>query len=196
MKEKQKSQPKAKRIDLEIKGLGEYIRPSKAKRGSIGYDLAVPYDVEIPARSRVVVLLNFAINLPSFHEAKIEPRSGFSSKGIEGYGTKYYYRKILGIFKKKMAKNGKQRFDADVLPGKVDPYYTDSVGVIIKNNDEKFIIRKGTRIAQMTIYRTTPVWFVPVEELSCDSRGGGFESSGTGEIKNNKKTKCEESVQK
>lgn len=181
MRKEQTPQTQKKRIELEIKGLGDYIRPTKSKRGSIGYDLAVPCDVEIPAHSRVVVPLNFAINLPVHHEAKIEPRSGFSSKGLEGYGTRYHYRKIFGIFKKKIATSGKQRFDADVIIGKVDPNYTESVGVIIRNNDERFIIRKGTRIAQMTIYRTTPVWFVPVEELSCKSRGGGFGSSGSGD---------------
>lgn len=170
---------KPKRFKLEIKALGEYIPTRKAKRGSIGYDLAVPADVHIPAHSRTVVKLNFAINLPVNYEAKIEPRSGFSSRGIEGYGTKYIRKKIFGIFTRKTVVSGKMNFDADVIPGKVDPNYTDSVGVIIRNNDEAFTIRKGTRIAQMTIYRTTPVWFVPVEELTCESRGGGFGSSGS-----------------
>lgn len=176
---------KPKKVEVEIKGLGEYVIPKKAKRGSIGYDLAVPEDVVIPARSRTVVKLNFAINLPINHEAKIEARSGFSSRGIEGYGTRYTKKKVLGLFTRTVKHSGRMDFDADVLPGKIDPFYTDSVGVIIKNYDEAFTIRKGTRIAQMTIYRTTPVWFVPVEELTCQSRGGGFCSSGSGAMETN-----------
>lgn len=184
---------KPKKLEVEIKGLGEFVIPKKAKRGSIGYDLAVPEDVHIPAHSRTVVKLNFAINLPINHEAKIEARSGFSSRGIEGYGTRYAKKKVLGIFSRTVTHSGLMNFDADVLPGKVDPYYTDSVGVIIKNNDEAFTIRKGTRIAQMTIYRTTPVWFVPVEELTCQSRGGGFCSSGSGAADVNE-TKVEDGI--
>lgn len=170
---------------IEIKGIGEYIKPVKAKRGSIGYDLAVPEDVVIPAHSRKVVRLNFAINLPFGCEAKIEPRSGMSSKGMEGYGTYYEYKRFLKFFKRKVKKYGLWRFNADVLVGKVDPLYTDSVGIIIKNDDEQFEIRKGTRIAQMTIYRVPPVRFIEVDELSCESRGGGFESSGTSSTENN-----------
>lgn len=171
--------------NIEIKGIGEYIKPVKAKRGSIGYDLAVPEDVVIPAHSRTVVRLNFAINLPFGCEAKIEPRSGMSSKGMEGYGIRKEYRKFLKFFRRKVKVFGLYRFNADVLVGKVDPLYTGSVGIIIKNDDEQFEIRKGTRIAQMTIYRVPPVRFIEVEELSCESRGGGFESSGTSSADNN-----------
>lgn len=168
-----------KKFIIEIKALGDFVMPTKSKRGSIGYDLTVPADFVVPAHSRVIVPLNFAINLPRNYEAKIEPRSGFSAKGMEGYGSRIEYRRFLHFFKRKVVKSGLQRFNADVLPGKVDPNYTDSVGVIILNNDERFVLRKGTRIAQMTIYRTTPVWFEQVEELTCKSRGGGFGSSGT-----------------
>lgn len=175
--DKKESTPK--KFIIEIKALGDFVLPTKSKRGSIGYDLTVPTDVVIPAHARIIVPLNFAINLPRNYEAKIEPRSGFSAKGMEGFGTKYETKPFLRLFKRKIAKSGLQRFNADVLPGKVDPNYTDSVGVIILNNDEQFVLRKGTRIAQMTIYRTTPVWFSEVEELTCTSRGGGFGSSGT-----------------
>lgn len=169
-----------KRLEIEIKALGEYVRPRKSKRGSIGYDLAVPEDVVIPAHARVIVPLNFAINLPPNYEAKIEPRSGFSAKGIEGVGTRTTTTYKFGLIPKRTTKSGVLRFDADVLVGKIDPNYTDSVGVIIRNNDEQFLLRKGTRIAQMTIYRTTPARWREVETLTCDNRGGGFGSSGVG----------------
>lgn len=98
---------------------------------------------------------------------------------MEGYGTRVVRFKKWGFIPAKREVGGKLRWNADVLPGKIDPNYTDSVGVIIRNDDEQFLIRKGTRIAQMTIYRTTSAWFVPVDELTCESRGGGFGHSGS-----------------
>lgn len=173
------TKPKSQKTIIEIKALGEFIMPKKAKKGRIGFDLAIPEDVVIPAHSRVIIKLNFAINLPKNVEAKIEPRSGFSSKGMEGYGTKFVKKPFLRFFTRKVKVSGLQRFDADVLTGKVDPLYTESVGVIIRNNDEQFTLRKGTRVAQMTLYRTVPAWLEEVEELSCGSSIGGFGSTGT-----------------
>lgn len=66
------------------------IMPKKATAGSIAYDVFAPEDT-IVYKGRNVIPLDFAIELPSANfEAKIEPRSGFSSKGIEGYS----YHKI------------------------------------------------------------------------------------------------------
>lgn len=174
---------KSKRCEVEIKLLHEgAVVPQKSKKGSIGYDLALAEDFVVPAHSRIVIPLGFAINLPYGVEAKIEPRSGFSSKGMEGYGTKIETKKLFGFLPLKKSKSGLLRFNADVLVGKIDPLYTESVGVIVSNHDERFVLRKGTRIAQMTFYRTTSPWFVKVSELSSinDSRGGGFGSSGSG----------------
>jgi len=73
---------------ISVKALGKFKAPVRAKKGSIGYDLYVPEDTKIPAKSRTLVPLNFAIELPHNVEGKIEPRSGFSAKGIEGFGTR------------------------------------------------------------------------------------------------------------
>lgn len=181
-----------KRLEIEIKGFGNFVHPHKSKRGSIGYDLAIPEDVLIPAHSRIVVSLNFAINLPPNYEAKIEPRSGFSAKGIEGIGSRTTTTYKFGIIPYRKVQSGKLRFDADVITGKVDPNYKDSVGVIIRNNDEQFLLRKGTRIAQMTIYRTTPVRWRDVDTLNCDNRGGGFGSSGVGMEETNQEPSTQE----
>lgn len=123
--------------------------------------------------------LNIAINLPWNIEGKIEPRSGFSIRGIEGYGKKRKPIKIFGFIPWHQTISGKQNFDADVLVGKVDPGYTDNINVIIRNNDEQFLIRRGTRIAQITFYKVISPEFVIVDKLSCVSRGGGLGSSGT-----------------
>lgn len=139
----QKEKFKNKKYEVEIKMLHECaVIPKKSKKGSIGYDLTLTEDFVVPAHSRVVIPLGFALNLPYGVEAKIEPRSGFSSKGMEGYGTKEQTNKLLGFIPYKKTKSGLLRFDADVLVGKIDPLYTDNVGVIISNHDEQFILRK------------------------------------------------------
>lgn len=179
MKQETKVKQK-KRLEIEVKLLSDRAyTPVKAKRGSIGYDLTIPEDVVIPAHSRIVVPLQLAINLPYGVEGKIEPRSGFSSKGMEGHGTRIVKTRQFGIFPAKKFIFEARRYDADVIPGKIDPLYTDSIGVIIRNNDEQFTLKRGTRIAQISFYSVLTPRFICVEKLSCDSRGGGFGSSGS-----------------
>lgn len=169
---------------LEITHFGtNNIIPRKGKAGSIGYDLTIPEDALIPAHSRIAIPLNIAINLPYGIEAKIEPRSGLSIKGMEGYGTREVPNMLFGIipfFSKTIS--GKMNWDCDVLVGKIDPGYTDNIHVILKNNDKEFTIRRGTRIAQMTFYRVLSPKFTVVGKLSCESRGGGLGSSGTTQL--------------
>lgn len=156
-----------------------YFLPEKAKQGSIGYDLVCPVDFHVPAHSRVAVPLNFAINLPLGIEAKIEARSGMTLRGMEGYGTRVSWGWKWGFIPWKKTESGKINFDADVMPGKIDPNFTDGISVLLKNNDVAFTIPAGTRIAQMTFYETRAPFFEVVTKLSCKSRGGGFGSSGT-----------------
>jgi len=70
------------------------------------------------------------------------------------------------------------RFNCDVLVGKIDPGYKGSVKVILKNDDVQFTIPEGTKIAQMTFYRTLQPKFIPVDELTGYDRGGGLGHSG------------------
>lgn len=202
MKEITKNDAKTSRATIKIAPLGvnrrpllevapfgsNYILPKKGKSRSIGYDLAVPEDVKIPAHARCLIPLNIAINLPEGIEAKIEPRSGFELNGMEGYGTREVPNLLFGFipFFWKIVK-GIQNWDCDVLVGKIGPGYTGNISVIVKNNDKEFTIRRGTRIAQMTFYRVLSPKFEIVKELTCKSRGGGLGSSGTGELPSNKK---------
>jgi dUTP pyrophosphatase len=136
------------------------VIPTKATPQSVGYDLYVTQDICIE-HPRQVIPLGFAIELPDGIEAKIEARSGFSSKGIEGFalmsGTFCEHRSNIPTIKddelwQRIDKS--ERFNADVLTGKIDPDYLGEVGVIIRNNEPNryFLIAKGTRIAQMTFY--------------------------------------------
>lgn len=151
-------------MEVKIKALDKSaIMPKKATDGSVAYDLYAPENRLIKF-GRQVINLHFAIELPTGYEAKIEPRSGYSSKGFAGAyvinGAEY-------------------RFDCDVLTGKVDYDYRGPVGVIVNNLDRAFYISRGQRIAQMTIYKVEDTRLVEVAELSETDRGeGGFGSSG------------------
>lgn len=155
-------------MKIKIKKLREdAFLPAKKTEGAVGYDLAVPCDVLIN-NTRQVIPLGFALELPAGVEAKIEPRSGFSAKGLEGV-----YASI---------KSCAHRFNADVLVGKIDPDYRGEVGVIILNHepDKRFIIKAGTRVAQMTFYCVAEIQSVEeVQELTDTTRGsGGFGHTG------------------
>lgn len=171
-----------------IKRLSEAtILPKRATEGAVAYDVFVPKDTVVK-KGRQVIPLGFAIELPNCnYEAKIEPRSGFSSKGMEGYSRRIVYEHVFdtrlvgGVSKNMVEYIAAQpdRFNADVLVGKIDSDYRGEVGVIIKNDDDReFIIKAGTRIAQMTFYNVPETVLTEVEELTETKREGGFGSTG------------------
>jgi len=167
------------KINIQLKG---GITPKKNKETDAGYDLFVPEDTYIEPNSRQVVPLGFCMELPIGYGASIRPRSGYSSKGMDGYetyeedyiGTRTYYNNTT---------NGKdytpKRYTkADVLLGLCDSGYRGIYGAIIRNDGEGFWITKGTRIAQMTVTKCEELQFNEVEELSESDRGeNGYGSS-------------------
>lgn len=154
------------------------VVPCKATPLSAGFDLFAPCDVELE-NGRQVVPLFFSIELPHGYAATIQPRSGFSSKGIE---CEYYVKTEEGG---DVLVNGSYRLDADVIRGLVDEDYRGGVGVIVRVNryigwNERFVLRKGTRFAQMQIVEVPDVEFEETESLSFTERGGGgFGHSGS-----------------
>lgn len=153
------------------------VLPAKKTDGAIGYDLTLSRDVIITT-DRVAIPMGFAMELPEGIEAKIEPRSGFSLNGILGY-----------------APDGAtpDRYNADVLVGKIDPDYRGDVHVILQRLDRRpFVIPAGTRIAQMTFYRTADVEFVETDgELSDTDRDtGGFGHTGAADNADNTEEPC------
>lgn len=138
--------------------------PTKATEGSAAYDLFAPHDLLVRP-GRQVIDLGFAIELPYGYEAKIEPRSGYSSKGFAGSAASDMEPDM--------------RFDCDVIVGKIDSDYRNSIGVIVCNRDKAFFIKRGQRIAQLTIYSVGVADFVLSEELSDTGRSlGGFGHTG------------------
>jgi dUTP pyrophosphatase len=167
---------------MKIKFLSDKaIAPRLATGGAVAYDLYVPKDTVIH-KGRQIVPLDFAIEIPEGYEAKIEPRSGFSSKGMEGYQVVVGQKLTDGqVIEGRYCNLESSRFDADVLVGKIDWDYRGNVGVIVKSyEDEDFLIKAGTRIAQMTFYQIFAWDLEEVAELSETDRGeGGFGSTGT-----------------
>lgn len=140
--------------------------PKRAEEGAAGYDLYVPCDFMInPGRN--LIKLDICIELDPETEGQIRPRSGFSLKGIEGYLAEDL--------------ETPKRFDADVIIGTIDESYRGIVGVVIKSYEFiPFVVKEGTKIAQMVIshYCNTP--FEVTTELSETKRGeGGFGHTGT-----------------
>lgn len=153
-------------MEIKIKKLSEdAIIPRKATKGAAAYDVYVP-QITVVHYGRQIIPLDIAISIPYGYEAKIEPRSGFASKGIE--------------ISHKLGNEYKERANADVIVGKIDSDYRGNIGVIIHSRElYPFTIEKGTRIAQMTIYKVEDADFVTVEELDETERGeGGFGHTG------------------
>lgn len=77
-----------------------------------------------------------------------------------------------------------KRFNADVIQGKCDSDYRGIYNVIVKSYEkDPFVVKKGTRIAQMTFVPIGAAEFTEVEQLSDSDRAdGGFGSTGTNQI--------------
>lgn len=106
--------------------------------------------VAIASKSRVVIPLGFALEIPEGYEGVIRPRSGMTSKEI------------------------------DSAIGTIDSNYRGELkAVIINDSDKKITISKGDRICQLAIRKTEYITFEEVDELSETERGSnGFGSSG------------------
>lgn len=189
-------------MKVKFKKLHEGARlPEKATEGSAAYDLYVAEDIII-APGRSVIPLGFAMEMEPGCEALIDPRSGFSCEGMQGYEVKTLWQRgaehiIIGghcksnlhtlsqhlmdqFPPKKFVAMEPERFDCDVIEGKIDSDYRKGVGVIIHNRDTRtFFIKAGTRIAQMTFHKVETVQWEETEDLSETDRTGGFGSTGT-----------------
>jgi dUTPase len=151
--------------------------PTKCSEFAAAYDLYVPEDMELKY-GRQVIDLKFSIELPHGYAAIIQPRSGFTCKGMQVQAMiRHWWFMLLGIFSKE------KRVDADVIVGLVDEDYRDSVGALVKSNYlpifRKAVIPKGTRIAQMRIVRVPDTELKDVVRLDMTkNRGGGYGHTG------------------
>ena len=173
------------------------VLPTKATPGSAAYDLYVPEDIIIN-KGRQIIPLGFAIEMELGYQALVEPRSGFSSKGMEGF----YISKLVtyadcpisnrsawplvspletsSLEKEDFVALRPSRFDCDVVVGKIDADYRGGIGVIVSNRDNRtFMVKAGTRIAQLTFLKVEDAEWEETDTLSETDRDGGFGSTGT-----------------
>lgn len=165
-------------MKIKFKKLHEGARlPKKATEGSAAYDLYVAEDVIIKP-GRQVIPLGFAMEMPEGIQALVNPRSEFSSKGMEGCKMNLKFSNVEPFYEL-IPTEEIARFDCDVIEGKIDSDYRGGVGVIIHNHDCTFLVKAGTRIAQMTFSKVESPVFEEVEKLSETERGArGCGSTG------------------
>jgi dUTP diphosphatase len=131
--------------------------PSYHSEHAAGLDLlaAVPEDgpVTLDSSDRALVPTGLVFELPRGYEAQIRPRSGLAFKhGVTVLNS----------------------------PGTIDADYRGEVKVLLINlGSERFLIKRGDRIAQAVIAPVTHVEIVEIDAVEDTSRGaGGFGSTG------------------
>jgi dUTP pyrophosphatase len=131
--------------------------PRYESDGAAGLDLlaALPEAAPIVLEklSRVLVPTGIVLQLPSWYEAQIRPRSGLALK------------------------HGVTVMNA---PGTIDADYRGEIQVLLVNlGGEAFVVTRGMRIAQLVVTPVTRALLVETEELDSTERGGGgFGSTG------------------
>ena len=129
--------------------------PHYATHGAAGLDLiaAVEEEIVLQPGQRAAVPCGIAIELPHGYEAQVRPRSGLAlNQGVT----------VLNA------------------PGTIDSDYRGEVkAILINHGAEPFLIKRGTKIAQMVIARHEQAEIVESDSLSDSARGaGGFGSTG------------------
>ena len=129
--------------------------PAMATAGSAGCDLAAAVEGEVVLEpgQRELIPTGFSIAVPEGYEAQVRPRSGLALKhGI-----------VLPN-----------------APGTIDSDYRGELKVIVMNaGSEPFTIRRGDRIAQLSVAPVVHVEWCEVEKLDETRRGaGGFGHTG------------------
>ena len=134
-----------------LSGYDDIPLPQYMTEHSAGMDIyaAVATDETLLPGQRKMIPTGIAIALPVGYEAQIRPRSGLAIK------------------------NGVTLVNS---PGTIDADYRGEIGIIMINHGEMpFVIRRGDRIAQMTVHQVCRVSWVPCRQLDATPRGdGGF----------------------
>ena len=143
--------------EILIKRLSKYINlPRYETEGSSGMDLSanINSNIEIEPGDSTIIPTGISVSIPKNFEIQIRPRSGLAAKNqISVLNT----------------------------PGTIDADYRGEIKVILINlGKKKFILEKGSRIAQMVLCPIAKAKIREVENLEKTDRGsGGFGSTGT-----------------
>jgi len=143
--------------EILIKRLSKYINlPRYETEGSSGMDLSanINSNIEIEPGDSTIIPTGISVSIPKNFEIQIRPRSGLAAKNqISVLNT----------------------------PGTIDADYRGEIKVILINlGKKKFVVEKGSRIAQMVLCPIAKAKIREVENLEKTDRGsGGFGSTGT-----------------
>ena len=144
-------------IKIQINKLSNEVSiPKYETPGSSGMDLAayVEAAIIINPGDKALIPTGFSLSIPQGYEVQIRPRSGLAAKNCIT---------VLNA------------------PGTIDADYRGEIKVILINlGKDKFIVKRGERVAQMVVCPVTQVKLEEVKKLSLTDRGtGGFGSTGT-----------------
>ena len=153
--------------------------PRYAHVTDAGVDFYSTDEYVIAPGETVLIPTGLKMAIPEGYALLIQPRSGFTCKGMQVQAMiRHWWFMLLGVFSKK------KRIDADVMVGLVDEDYRGNVGALVKSNYKslfrKAFLPKGTRIAQMRIVAVPETELLEVEDLDMTkNRGGGYGHTGT-----------------
>ena len=124
--------------------------PTRQTPQAAGYDLEAGVTTEVTPGHTVAIPTGLQMELPKGYFGKIESRSGMALVGLTTVG------------------------------GVIDADFRGEVKVLIHNNSKQTQrIRKGDRIAQLTLLPLLEAEMVPVDQLTATQRGdSGFGSTG------------------
>lgn len=129
--------------------------PTRATKGSAGYDMHSAEHVVIPAGEMRLVRTGIAATMPLNNELQLRARSGLA------------YKKNITL------QNGVGTIDSD--------YFPNEIGVLLRNEGtEDFEVNIGDKIAQAVFseYLVTQAEISQGLGSSLDERVGGFGSTG------------------
>jgi len=129
--------------------------PEYATEGSSGLDLraAVENGMVIEKGKVGLVPTNLRVEIPVGYEIQVRPRSGLAAKNG------------IGILNS---------------PGTIDSDYRGEIKIILFNfGEEDFVIKRGDRIAQMTLSKVYRANLIITDDLNNSARSeGGFGHTG------------------
>lgn len=150
--------------EIKIKLADGAMMPIKATNGSSGYDLFTLED-QVVEHGMNILKTGVYLEMPCGYEAQVRPRSGISVKGLPGYSD--------------LCDGEEQRFFGWVVLGTIDADYRGEIGIIVRNGDAEFTMKKGTKLAQLVFAKVPDTSLVVTEVLSSTERNAnGFGSSG------------------
>ena len=143
-------------VAVEILPHGEGLPlPERATEHSAGLDLraAIGAALILEPGARTIVPTGLKMAIPPGFEGQVRPRSGLA------------FRHGVTVVN---------------APGTIDADYRGEVCVLLINlGQERFVIERGERIAQLVVAAVSPTTLVPVASVDETARGqGGFGSTG------------------